>query len=238
MPLNTPSTDAAHRATSGSTQAANAPIGTRGSMSTTTQVARTRTLVTPAVRSKAGGSVPALNVPMGPGGLRETAQASTSMSNPSPAIHGSPSEPLSSVRRPQTSIPPLPAMYSRMSAPVPQALAASSEPIASTSSASKVKAPTISEIHVAPQRAITRFSSLAPFDADEWDQPLVSPGSIQEVVPHYWDKVAYVAKPSSLESLPHQRAMTDERQSKLDTVVAERDQARKCTLIHCAMWGY
>src|SRR5260221_13368685 len=111
-------------------------------------------------------------------------------------------------------------MYSRMSAPVPQALAVSSEPIASTSLASKVKAPTISKIHVTPQWAITRFSSLAPFDADEWDQPLVSPGSIQEVVPHYWDKVAYVAKPSSLESLPHHRAMTDEQQSKLDTVVA------------------
>src|SRR6266446_4057509 len=129
-------------------------------------------------------------------------------------------------------------MCSRMSAPVPQALAASSEPIALTSSVSKVKAPTISKIHVAPQWAITRFSSLAPFDANEWDQPLVSPGSIQEVVPHYWDKVTYVAKPSSLESLPHQRAMTDEQQSKLDTVVAERDQGCKCTLIHCAMWGY
>src|SRR5258708_5801475 len=210
MPSNTPSTDAVHQAASGSTQAANAPIATRGSMSAMMQVARTRTLVTPAVWSKAGGSVPALNVPIGPGGLRETAQASTSMSNPSPAIHGLPSEPLSSVRRPQTSIPPLPMMYSRMSAPVPHTLAASSKPIASTSSASKVKAPTISEIHVVPQQAITRFSSLAPFDTDEWDQPLVSPGSIQEVVPHYWDKIAYVAKPSSLESLPHQRAMTDE----------------------------
>src|SRR5258707_13671950 len=63
---------------------------------------------------------------------------------------------------------------------VPQALAVSSKPIGSTSSASKVKAPTISEIHVAPQQAITRFSSLAPFDTDEWDQPLISPGSIQE----------------------------------------------------------
>src|SRR5258707_7597051 len=115
-------------------------------------------------------------------------------------------------------------MYSRMSAPVPHALAVSSEPITSTSSASKVKAPTISEIHITPQRAITRFSSLAPFDADEWDQPLISPGSIQEVVPHYWDKVAYVAKLLSLESLPHQRAMTDEWQSKLDTVVAAMDQ--------------
>ena len=92
--------------------------------------------------------------------------------------------------------------------------------------------------NIAPQWAITRFSSLAPFDANEWDQPLVSSGSIQEVVPHYWDKVAYVAKPSSLESLPHQRAMTDEQQSKLDTVVVERDQGCKCTLIHCAMWGY
>src|SRR5260370_11927239 len=99
-------------------------------------------------------------------------------------------------------------MYSRMSAPVPHALAASSEPIASTSSASKVKAPTISEIHIAPQQAITRFSSLAPFDADEWDQPLVSPGSIQEVVPHYWDKVPYVAKLSSLHPFPHQRPIT------------------------------
>src|SRR6266436_3855011 len=207
-------------------------------MLTMMQVAQTRTLVTPAVQSKAGGSVPALNMPIGPGGLRETAQASTSMSNPSPAIHGSPSEPLLSVRRPQTSIPPLPTMYSRMSAPVPQALAASSEPIALTSSVSKVKAPTISEIHIAPQWAITRFSSLAPFYTDEWDQPLISPGSIQEVVPHYWDKVAYVAKLLSLESLPHQRAMTDEWQSKLDTVVAERDQGHKCTLIHCAMWGY
>src|SRR5258707_15307600 len=116
-------------------------------------------------------------------------------------------------------------MYSRMSAPVPQALAASSKPIALTSSVSKVKAPTISEIHVMPQQAITRFSSLAPFDTNEWDQPLISPGSIQEVVPHYWDKVTYVAKPSSLKSLPHQRAMSDEWQSKLDTVVAERDQA-------------
>ena len=238
MPSNTPSTDAAHQAASGSTQAANAPIGTRGSMSTMMQVVRTRTLVTPAVWSKAGGSVPALNMPMGPGGFRETAQASTSMSNPSPAIHGSPSEPLLSVRRPQTSISPLPVMYSRMSAPVPQALAASSEPIASTSLASKVKAPAISKIHAMSQQAITRFSSLAPFDADEWDQPLVSPGSIQEVVPHYWDKVAYVAKLLSLESLPHQRAMTDEWQSKLDTVFAERDQARKCALICCAMWGY
>src|SRR5260221_7727281 len=160
------------------------------------------------------------------------------MSNPSPAIHGLPSEPLSSVQRPQTSIPPLPMMYSRMSAPVPHTLAASSEPIASTSSASKVKAPTISEIHVAPQWPITRFSSLAPFYADEWDQPLISPGSIQEVVPHYWDKDAYVAKPSSLEPLPHQRAMTDEWQSKLHTVVVESDQAHKCTLICCAMWGY
>src|SRR5258708_23055498 len=177
-------------------------------------------------------------MPIGPGGLRETAQASTSMSNPSPAIHGSPSEPLSSVRRLQTSIPPLHMMYSRMSAPVTQALAASSEPIALTSLASKVKAPTISEIHIVPQWVITRFSSLAPFDTNEWDQPLISPGSIQEVVPHYWDKVAYVAKLSSLESLPHQRAMTDEWQSKLDTVVAERDQGRKCTLICCAMWGY
>src|SRR5258708_22214585 len=236
MPSNTPSADAAHQAASGSTQAANAPISTRGSMSTMMQVMQTRTLVTPAVWSKAGGSVPALNVPMGPGGLRETAQASTSMSNPSSTIHGSPSEPLSSVQRPQTSIPPLPVMYSRMSAPVPQALAASSKPIASTSSASKVKAPTISKIHVVPQWAITRFSSLAPFDTDEWDQPLVFPGSIQEVVPHYWDKVAYVAKPSSLESLPHQRAMTDEWQSKLDTVVAERDQGLKCTLICCPLW--
>ncbi len=125
-----------------------------------------------------------------------------------------------------------------MSAPVPHALAASSEPIASTSLASKVKAPTISKIHITPQQAITRFSSLAPFDANEWDQPLVSPGSIQEVVPHYWDKVAYVAKPLSLKSLPHQRAMTDEQQSKLDIVVAERDQGCKCTLICCAMWGY
>src|SRR5260370_38198506 len=191
MPSNTPSTDAAHQAASGSTQAANAPISTRGSMSAMMQVAQTRTLVTPVVWLKAGGSIPALNMPIGPGGLRETAQASTSMSNPSPAIHGSPSEPLSSVQRPQTSIPPLPTMYSRMSAPVPQALAASSEPIALTSLVSKVKAPTISEIHVAPQWAITRFSSLAPFDTDEWDQPLISPGSIQEV-PHYWDKVAYV----------------------------------------------
>src|SRR5260221_908113 len=207
-------------------------------MLATMQVTRTRTLVTPAVRSKAGGSIPALNMLIGPGGLRETAQASTSMYNPSPTIHGLPSEPLSSVRRPQTSIPPLPMMYSRMSAPVPHALAASSEPIASTSSVSKVKVPTISEIHIAPQWAITRFSSLAPFDTNEWDQPLVSPGSIQEVVPHYWDKVTYVAKPSSLKSLPHQRAMTDEQQSKLDTVVAERDQGCKCTLIHCAMWGY
>src|SRR5260221_3525630 len=125
-----------------------------------------------------------------------------------------------------------------MSALVPHALAASSKPIASTSSVSKVKAPTISKIHITSQQAITRFSSLAPFDADEWDQPLVSPGSIQEVVPHYWDKVAYVAKPSSLKSLPHQRAMTDEWQSKLDTVVVERDQGCKCTLICCAMWGY
>src|SRR6266436_621744 len=129
-------------------------------------------------------------------------------------------------------------MYSRMSAPVPQALAVSSEPIASTSLASRVKAPTISEIHIAPQQAITRFSSLAPFDTNEWDQPLVSPGSIQEVVPHYWDKVTYVAKLSSLESLPHQRAMTDERQSKLDTVVAEREPSCKCSLIRCAKWGY
>src|SRR5258708_38169013 len=235
MPSNTPSTDAVHQAASGSTQAANAPIGTRGSMSAMMQVAQIRTLVTPVVRSKAGGSVPGLNMPIGPGGLRETAQAST---NPSPTIHGLPSEPLSSVQRPQTSIPPLPMMYSRMSAPVPHTLAASSEPIASTSSASKVKAPTISEIHVSPQWAIPRFSSLAPFHTAEWYQPLVSPGSIQEVVPHYWDKVAYVAKLLSLESLPHQRAMTDEWQSKLDTVVAERDQAHKCTLIHCAMWGY
>src|SRR5258706_9607121 len=92
--------------------------------------------------------------------------------------------------------------------------------------------------NVMPQWAITRFSSLAPFDANEWDQPLISPGSIQEVVPHYWDEVAYVAKLSSLKSLPHQRAMTDEQQSKLDTVVAEKDQACKCTLICCAMWGY
>src|SRR5260221_5890405 len=151
MPSNTPSTDAAHPAASGSTQAANAPIGTRGSMLTTMQVTWTRTLVTPAVQSKAGGSVPALNVPMGPGGLRETAQALTSMSNPSPAIHGSPSEPLLSVRRPQTSIPPLPTMYSRMSASVPQALAATSEPIASTSPASKVKAPTLPELPIVPQ---------------------------------------------------------------------------------------
>src|SRR5258708_893000 len=227
-----------YQAASGSTQAANAPIGTRGSMLAMMQVMQTRTLVTPVVQSKAGGSIPALNVPIGPGSLRETAQALTSMSNPSPAIHGLPSEPLSSVQRPQTSIPPLPTMYSRMSAPVPHALAASSEPIALTSLVSKVKAPTISEIHVAPQWAITRFSSLAPFDANEWDQPLISPGSIQEVVPHYWDKVTYVAKLSSLESLPHQRAMTDEWQSKLDTVVAERDQGCKCALIHCAMWGY
>src|SRR5258708_26044662 len=238
MPSNTPSTDAAHQAASGSTQAANAPIGIRGLMLAMMKVMWTRTLVTPAVKSKAGGSVPALNMPIGPGSLRETAQASTSMSNPSPAIHGSPSEPLSSVQRPQTSIPPLPMMYSRMSAPVPQALAASSEPIALTSLASKVKAPTISKIHITLQQAITRFSSLAPFDADEWDQPLVSPGSIQEVEPHYWDKVAYVAKLLSLKSLPHQRAMTDEQQSKLDTVVAERDQGCKCTLIHCAMWRY
>src|SRR5258705_1679168 len=62
-----------------------------------THLQQTRTLVTPAVRSKAGGSVPALNVPIAPGGLRATAQASTSMSNPSPAIHGLPSEPLLSV---------------------------------------------------------------------------------------------------------------------------------------------
>src|SRR5260370_39826094 len=232
MPSNTPSTDAAHQAASGSTQAANAPISTRGSMLAMMQVVQTRTLVTPAVQSKAGGSIPALNMPIGAGGLRETAQASTFMSNPTTTIHGLPSEPLSSVQRPQTSIPPLPTMYSRMSAPVPHTLAASSEPIALTSLASKVKAPTISEIHVTPQRAITRFSSLAPFDANESDQPLISPGSIQEVVPHYWDKVTYVAKPSSLKSLPHQRAMTDEQQSKLDTVVAERDHSRKCTLIH------
>src|SRR5258705_437529 len=238
MPSNTPSTDAVHQAASGSTQAANAPIGTRGLMLTMMQVTQTRTLVTPVVQLEAGGSVPALNMPMGPGGLRETAQASTSMTHPSPTIHGSPSEPLSSVQRPQTSIPPLPMMYSRMSAPVPQALAVSSEPIALTSLVSKVKAPTITEIHIMPQQAITRFSSLAPFDANEWDQPLVSPGSIQEVVPHYWYKVTYVAKLLSLESLPHQRAMTDEWQSKLDTVVAERDQGHKCTLIHCAMWGY
>src|SRR5260221_8963359 len=39
MPSNTPSTDAAHQAASGSTQAANAPIGTRGSMLATMQVA-------------------------------------------------------------------------------------------------------------------------------------------------------------------------------------------------------
>src|SRR5260221_10329487 len=181
MPSNTPSTDAVHQAASGSTQAANASLSTRGLMLATMEVVQTRTLVTPAVRPKADGSVPALNVPIGPGGLRETTQALTSMSNPSPAIHGLPSEPLSSVRRLQTSIPPLPMMYSRMSAPVPHTLAVSSEPIASTSSASKVKAPTISEIHIAPQWAITRFSSLAPFDTDEWDQPLVSPGSIQEV---------------------------------------------------------
>src|SRR5260370_18560883 len=129
-------------------------------------------------------------------------------------------------------------MYSRMSAPVQHSLGASSKPISSNSLVSKVKAPTISQMHIKPQWDITRFSSLAPFDADEWDQPLVSPGSIQEVVPHYWDKVAYVAKLSSLESLPHQRAMTDEWQSKLDTVVAERDQGHKCTLIRCAMWGY
>src|SRR5258708_38157877 len=148
MPSNTPSTDAAHQAAFGSTQAANATISTRGSMSTMMQVMQTRTLVTAAMQLKAGGSVPALNMPMGPGGLRETAQALTSMSNPSPAIHGSPSEPLLSVQRLQTSIPPLPVMYSRMSAPVPQALAVSSEPIALTSLASKVKAPTISEIHI------------------------------------------------------------------------------------------
>src|SRR5258707_4325101 len=154
MPSNTPSTDAAHQAASGSTQAANAPISTRGSMSATMQVMQTRTLVTPAVWSKAGGSVPALNVPIGPGGLRETAQALTSMSNPSPAIHGLPSEPLLSVQRLQTSIPPLPMMYSRMSAPVPHALAASSEPIASTSSVSKVKAPTISEIHIVGRKMV------------------------------------------------------------------------------------
>src|SRR5258705_4612751 len=238
MPSNTPSTDAVHQADSGSTQAANAPISTRGSMSAMMQVAWTRTLVTPAVQSKAGGSFPALNMPIGPGGLRETAQASTSMSNPSPTIHGLPSDPLSSVQRLQTSIPPLPMMYSGMSAPVPHALAVSSEPIASTSLVSKVKAPTKSKIHVVPQWAITRFSSLAPFDTDEWDQRLVSPGSIQQVVPHYWDTVAYVAKLLSLKSLPHQRAMTDEWQSKLDTVVAERDQGHKCTLICCAMWGY
>src|SRR5258708_14981835 len=172
MPSNTPSTDAAHQAASGSTQAANAPISTRGSMSAMMQVMQTRTLVTPVVQSKAGGSVPALNMPIGPGGLRETAQALTSMSNPSPAIHGLPSEPLLSVRRPQTSIPPLPMMYSRMSAPLPHALAVRSEPIALTSSASKVKAPTISEIHVVTQWAITRFSTLAPFDTDEWDSTL------------------------------------------------------------------
>src|SRR5258708_25857790 len=100
-------------------------------------------------------------------------------------------------------------MYSRMSAPVPQALATSSEPITSTSSGSKVRAPTISEIHVAPQWAITRFSSLAPFDTNEWDQPFIPPGSIQEVVPHYWDKVAYVAKLLSLKSFPHQTEMPD-----------------------------
>src|SRR5258708_3862725 len=94
MPSNTPSTDAVHQAASGSTQAANAPIGTRGLMSAMMQVMQTRTLVTPAVWSKAGGSVPALNMPIGPGGLRETAQALTSMSNPSPAIHGLPSEPI------------------------------------------------------------------------------------------------------------------------------------------------
>src|SRR5258707_12980548 len=155
MPSNTSSTDAAHQAASGSTQAANAPIGTRGSMSAMMQVVWTRTLVTPVVQSKAGGSVPALNMPIGPGGLRETAQASTSMSNPSPAIHGLPSEPLSSVQRPQTSIPPLPTMYSRMSAPVPHTLPPSSNPLASSSSVSKVKAPTIYEIHIAPQQAIT-----------------------------------------------------------------------------------
>src|SRR5260370_9028432 len=162
MPSNTPSTDAAHQAASGSTQAANAPISTRGSMLAMMQVVQTRTLVTPAVQSKAGGSIPALNMPIGPGGLRETAQASTSMSNPSPAIHGLPSEPLSSVQRPQTSIPPLPTMYSRMSAPVPHALAASSEPIQLPSSASKVTGPTISNIHVPPHWAIHGFPSLDP----------------------------------------------------------------------------
>src|SRR5258708_14554413 len=173
MLSNPPSTDAAHQAASGSTQAANAPISTRGSMLAMMQVMQTRTLVTPAVQSKAGGSVPALNVPIGPGGLRETAQASTSMSTPSPTIHGLPSEPLLSVQRPQTSIPPLPMMYSRMSAPVPHTLAVSSKPIASTSLVSKVKAPTISEIHFTPQWSITSFSCLAPFDANDWDQPLI-----------------------------------------------------------------
>jgi len=121
-------------------------------------------------------------------------------------------------------------MHPRMPASVPWALVMKAEPVASIL---KVKAPTVSKIHTACQWAVTRFSSLVPFDTNEWDQPLIN--NIHEVVPHYWDKVEYKAKPSSLEPLPHQISMTDEWQSKLDDIVVERDQTCRYFLISCAM---
>src|SRR5258705_7828390 len=88
MPSNTPSTDAAHQAASGSTQAANAPIGTRGSMSATMQVAWTRTLVTPAVWCKhlnsELGAQTALHLSVSKGVIqrkRESWSSATSSSN-------------------------------------------------------------------------------------------------------------------------------------------------------------
>jgi len=123
-------------------------------------------------------------------------------------------------------------MHPRMLASVPWALVMTAEPVASISKA-QAQAPTVSKIHTVCQWAITRFSSLVPFDTNEWDQPLIN--NIHKVVPHYWDKVEYKAKPSSLEPLPHQISMTDGQQSKLDDIVVERDQTCRYFLISCVM---
>src|SRR5258705_25639 len=87
-------------------------------------------------------------------------------------------------------------MYSRMSAPVPQALAVSSEPIALTSSVSKVKAPTISEIHIMAQQApvLTSVSKLfCPcFFCKKKHSELEAPKQTQNKIPHALAKVHYV----------------------------------------------
>src|SRR5260370_10941019 len=119
LPSNAPSTDSVHQAASGSTQAADVPISSRGLMLTMMQIAQGRTPVTPSMQSKTGGSIPALNVPEGSGGPKETVQsdwASASASRFSPAIHGPPSESSLLVQRPpaDASTPPIPVMHPRI----------------------------------------------------------------------------------------------------------------------------